>query len=300
MRKGAGMRVLVAVDGSNSSDALIQEVARRPWPAGTRFAVITVVDPYFFTKAPALLEEAKQSAQKSLEAMTQLIEQAGWPVEKSVVLGNTRHALARSASEWRADLVMMGSHGRGTVGRLLVGSTTQAVLRHSECSVEIVRSTRHKPASAEGMRVMVPTDGSEHAEAALRAVAQRPWPKNSVFKVLASPEYPVLVGEYPYFATEQVTDLTKQTLEHASSAVETGAALLAKAGLNVSSEVMEPEDTPAQSILSAAEAWNADLIVLGSHGRRGFDRLILGSVSETVALHAKCSVEVIRKPVPLM
>lgn len=76
--------------------------------------------------------------------------------------------------------------------------------------------------------------------------------------------------------------------------------MLAKVGLNVSSEVMKPEDTPAHSILSAAEAWNAELIVMGSHGRRGFDRLVLGSVSETVALHAKCSVEVIRKPVPLM
>ncbi len=294
------MRVLVAVDGSSSSDAVIREVARRPWPTGTQFAVVTVVDPYFFTKAPLLLDEAKQSAQKSLEAIAQPIEQANWPVEREVVLENPRHALPRAASEWKADLVMMGSHGVGTVGRLLVGSTTQAVLRHAQCSVEIVRSAAGKNVTEDGMRILIPTDGSEHAEAALRSVAERPWPKGSIFKVLASPEYPVLVGEYPYFAPEQVTDLTKQSLEHASAAVETGAAMLAKVGLNVSSEVMKPEDTPAHSILSAAEAWNAELIVMGSHGRRGFDRLVLGSVSETVALHAKCSVEVIRKPVPLM
>ena len=57
----------------------------------------------------------------------------------------------------------------------------------------------------------------------------------------------------------------------------------------------EPKETPAYAILSSAEEWRADLVVMGSHGRRGFDRIVLGSVSETVALHAKCSVELVRK-----
>jgi nucleotide-binding universal stress UspA family protein len=288
------MRVLVAVDGSSSAEALIREVARRPWPAGSEIAVMTMVDPYFFTKAPLLLEEAKQSAQKSVEELAKPVVEAGLQVSPIVALGNPRHALARYASEWKADLVMMGSHGRGAVGRLLVGSTTQAVLRHATCSVEIVRSKGSVIAG--GIRVLVPTDGSEHAQAALAAVAARPWPQGSEFRVMTSPEYPVLVGEYPYYATEQVADLTKQSLEHANVAVEKGAALLAKAGLKVSSEVIEPEDTPSHSILVTAKEWNADLIVVGSHGRRGFDRLILGSVSETVALHALCSVEVVRTP----
>jgi len=292
------MKVLVAVDGSSSSDAVIREVARQSWPAGSEIAVVTVVDPYFFTKAPLLMEEAKQSAQKALEEMAKPLIEAGLRASPMVILDNPRHALPRAASEWKADLVMMGSHGRGTVGRLLVGSTTQAVLRHATCSVEIVRSKGTE--SSGGMRVLVPTDGSEHAQAALAEVAARPWPNGSEFRVMASPEYPVLVGEYPYYAPEQVSDLTKQSLAHASAAVEKGAAMLARAGLNVSSEVMEPKDTPSHSILDAAKEWNADLIVVGSHGRRGFDRLILGSVSETVALHATCSVEVVRMPVAVM
>jgi nucleotide-binding universal stress UspA family protein len=292
------MKVLVAVDGSSSSAVVIGEVARRPWPAGSEITVVTVVDPYFFTKAPLLLEEAKHSAQKSVEEITKPLADAGLRVNPMVVLDNPRHALPRVASEWKADLVIMGSHGTGAVGRLLVGSTTQAVLRHATCSVEIVRSK--EAASGGGMRVLVATDGSEHAQAALAAVAQRPWPQGSEFRVMASPEYPVLVGEYPYYAPEQVSDLTKQSLAHANAAVEKGAALLAKAGLNVSSAVIEPQDTPSRSILDAAKEWNADLLVMGSHGRRGFDRLILGSVSETVALHAACSVEVVRMPLVVM
>jgi Universal stress protein family len=126
--------------------------------------------------------------------------------------------------------VVMGSHGRGAVGRLLRGSTAQAVLRHAECSVEIVRVVAEGGSSG-GMRVLVPTDGSTHAEATLRTIAELPWPPRSEFKVLTSPEYPVLVGEYPYYAPEQLAELTKQSLEHAKSAVETGAELLKQGGL---------------------------------------------------------------------
>jgi nucleotide-binding universal stress UspA family protein len=296
------MKILIAVDGSSSSDAVIQEAATRPWPAGVEFAAVTVIDPFFFPKASLLLEEAKKSTQESLKEQARPIMDRGWPVNAVVILDNPRHALPRAASEWKADLILLGSHGRGAVGRLLLGSTAQAVLRHAGCSVEIVRSGEVKKTEGrgEGMLVLIPTDGSEYAEEALRSVVERPWPKESEFKVVATPEYPVLVGEYPYFAPDQLTELTRSSRAHAAKAAKSATELLAKARLKVSSEVTEPKDTPAHCILSAAKQWRADLIVMGSHGRRGFDRLILGSVSETVALHATCSVEVIRKPLAVL
>ncbi len=70
--------------------------------------------------------------------------------------------------------------------------------------------------------------------------------------------------------------------------------ILSDAGLNVSGTVAVPSDTAKQIILSDADEWGADLIVCGSHGRRGVNRFLLGSVSEAVATHAKCSVEIIR------
>jgi len=286
------MRIFVAVDGTSSSDVVIQEAARRPWPAGSQFALVQAIDPYFFTHAPAPMEEAKEGAAKILEQLAKPLTDAGWEVESNVIFANPRHGLTQAASERRADLLMMGSHGRGTVSRLLLGSTAQAVLRHAECSVEIIRSRGE--AREEGMRVLVASDGSQHGKAAVLAVATRPWPKGSEFKVLSSPEYPVLVGEYPYYAPEQVAELSKQSMENAKEAIEDGAEVLKQAGLNANGEVIEPMDTPAHSILAAAEDWKADLIVMGSHGRRGFDRLVLGSVSESVALHAKCSVELVR------
>jgi nucleotide-binding universal stress UspA family protein len=65
--------------------------------------------------------------------------------------------------------------------------------------------------------------------------------------------------------------------------------------LKVYSNVPIVRDRTFQVILDEAEKWKADVIVLGSHGRSGFDRMVMGSVSESVALHARCSVEVIRR-----
>jgi len=294
------MRILVGVDGSSSSDAVLQEAARRPWPAGSEFNVMTVVDPFFFTRAPAILEEAKKNTLQSLEEQATSLVDSGWRVSADVVLDNPRHALPRAAKRWKADLVLLGSHGHGAVGRLLLGSTAQAVLRHAECSVEIVRKSGAEQGAGPGMRLLIPTDGSEHADAALKSVADRPWPNGSEFLIVASPEYPVLAGEYPYFPTEDLDQVMKHGREHAKESARSGEGFLQKVGLKAFSQVTEVHDSPAQAILATAREWKADLIVMGSHGRRGFDRLILGSVSETVALHAHCSVEVIRKPLAVL
>lgn len=294
------MRILIGSDGSNSSESIIQEVVSRPWPADSEFKLATVVDPFFFTRAPLLLEEAKERTSQALREQAKPIEQAGWSVQTEVALDSPRHALPNIASVMNADLILLGSHGRGTVGRLLLGSTAQAVLRHAGCSVEVVRRPRPGRSLTAGMRVLLPTDGSELAEHALRVVSERPWPLQTEFRIIASPEYPVLIGEYPYYAPEQLADLTRSSRDHAVQSAQNGEKLLSVTGFQISQAVIEPLDSPAHAILSAADAWLPDLIVMGSHGRRGFDRLLLGSVSETVALYARCSVEVVRKPTAIL
>jgi len=288
------MKLLIALDGSTGSDAVVREVASRPWPQGSEASVLSAIDPFFFTKAPLLLAEAKKDAQAGLDESVESLKKSGLAVRTEVVMENPRHEIPKAASAFKADLIVMGSHGRGAFGRLLMGSTAQAVLRHATCAVEIVRGPQRAAREGGGMRVLAATDGSEYAEAALRMVAGQPWPEGTEIRVISTPELPLIAGAYPYYPPEVMTEATEVNANHAREAVQKGVEIVKKTGMRISCEVTEPQESPVRAILGMADLWGADLIVVGSHGRRGFDRYMMGSVSEAVALHAHCSVEVVR------
>jgi nucleotide-binding universal stress UspA family protein len=291
------MRVLIALDATPSAAAILQEAAARPWPAGSSFSLLTVLDPYGFAKAPLLLEKAKAAARSQLQNAAESLEGAGWKSNTDVILGNPRRAISGYAAGWEADLLLVGSHGHGNMARFFLGSTARAALRRAPCSVEIVRArAKEGDGGKDGkMKILVATDGSEFSVAALRSVAGRPWPQGSEVKVLAVPELVLPLQEFPYFDAVEIEEVNKSEMEHTRASVAEGEKILSGKGLKVSTEVPVLWGMPSQAILNEAEKWHARMIVLGSHGRRGFDRLTMGSVSETVALHAGCSVEVIRE-----
>jgi nucleotide-binding universal stress UspA family protein len=146
------------------------------------------------------------------------------------------------------------------------------------------------------MRVLVATDGSEFSAAAIRAVAVRAWPKGSVAKVMSIPEPFLPMSQFPFFEVEEVERLNTAALKAAKKYATAGADALFSANLEATADTPFPKSSNGREIVMEAERWHPDLIVMGSHGRRGFDRWYMGSVSEYVALHAPCSVEVIRIP----
>ena len=199
--------------------------------------------------------------------------------------------------DWRADLVIVGCNDLGDLGRLLLGSIARSVVRHAPCSVEVARPHRVRAKGSlhrAGMRILVATDGSDFAIAAVHSVANRPWPAESVAKVISVPEF-ILLKDPSYFKTHEGKNLRKASIDDAESCIGAGVRILSRSSLKVCSDVPNIEDRPYRVILNEADTWDADLIVVGSHGRSGFDRVIMGSVSEAVALHASCSVEVIRR-----
>lgn len=144
------------------------------------------------------------------------------------------------------------------------------------------------------MRILLATDGSELSGAAVRTVAQRPWPTGSIVRVLsvAQPVYPP--GELTFVGTAY-EQMTKDLVEEAKKIAAKGVEALRGPGLAIESAVREGE--PRREIVAEAETWGADLIVLGSHGRTGVKRWLMGSVAEHVVRHAPCSVEVARTPI---
>jgi nucleotide-binding universal stress UspA family protein len=295
------MKVLVAIDCSPASERVVEEAAARPWPQDAIFSVVNVVDVQRFGRWPALIEDAKREAEQLVKRGTEQLVCKGLRAQFEVILGFPRKAISDYAKEWHADLIMAGSHGHSAIGRFLLGSVAQGILRTAPCAMEIVRSTADKPVpSSHPMKILLATDGSDCSVGAIHSVANRPWPGGTVFKALSVEELIMLDGQmagYPLssvYPQSLLDELMTQSRDRSSSAVETAREVLKRAGMKVLDDRAMPIGDPRTLILDAAQAWHADLIVLGSHGRRGLDRFLMGSVAESVAIHSHCSVEVIR------
>lgn len=147
------------------------------------------------------------------------------------------------------------------------------------------------------MKILLAVDGSDYSNAAVDAVAARPWPEGSSVQIISAmelsftptPETWALPDSYYAQAEQAAKEQAESVVREASQRLRAGQALPMESFTTI--KVGRAEDV----ILDEAEKWGADLIVLGSHGYRAFKRFLLGSVSQAVATHAKCSVEIVRR-----
>lgn len=137
------MKVLIAVDGSECSETMVQELIARNWPSDYQLRVLTVIEtPNIYGMVmsvehlpKAILEVAERIACKVFETL----KQAGWNASYKVRQGVADEEIVEEARTWDADLIMMGTHGRSGLSKLLIGSVAQRVSARAPCSVEIVR-----------------------------------------------------------------------------------------------------------------------------------------------------------------
>lgn len=145
------------------------------------------------------------------------------------------------------------------------------------------------------MKLLIATDGSKYSEAAVKSVANRPWPANTEIKVLTVME-PIATnlmvgGEFAFDLSSYQQRLHDMLTEVAQNAAQS---LSAAGHSNVSTLIRE--GAVAEAIIDEAKEWGADLIVLGTRGRQGISLFLIGSVAQRVAAHAPCSVELVRLP----
>jgi nucleotide-binding universal stress UspA family protein len=145
------------------------------------------------------------------------------------------------------------------------------------------------------MKILLAIDGSPCSEAAVEEIAKRPWPADSQVRVISVVEPPALLTVEPYIdSTDYFAEVEKAAGDAARKVIERAAAKLREGGnLMVATEVLR--GSPRRVIVEEAETWSADLIAIGSHGYGTWERLLLGSVSQSVATHAECSVEIVRR-----
>ncbi|HKC63582.1 MAG TPA: universal stress protein [Pyrinomonadaceae bacterium] len=146
------MKIILAVDGSACSDAAVEEVARRPWPDDTQVRIIYAIEPPApltsgpWTYANSYEEQEAMERAQGQETLSvaevklrDRKETSRLGITTEVIVGSPKRVIVEEAEKWGADLIVVGSHGYRSWERMLLGSVSQAVALHSECSVEIVR-----------------------------------------------------------------------------------------------------------------------------------------------------------------
>ncbi len=148
------------------------------------------------------------------------------------------------------------------------------------------------------MKILLATDGSKYSERALRTIVKEyrtEGVKVRVLHVIEEIHAYISAGLIPHYVP-RVAKVERARRIDAEKLVERSARALHKAGFEASTVVATGD--PKSAIIDQAKKWNADLIVVGSHGWKGFNRFLMGSVSEAVIRHAGCSVEVVRISAP--
>jgi nucleotide-binding universal stress UspA family protein len=305
--EGHLMKVLIGVDGSTGSDIAISELKRAGLPQRADAVVLSAADVILPASADAVaqvssdwlakeIEKARARAMDAVEQARAIAARASktieaafpdWIVHSEGCADSPAWGLVKKAEEWEADLLVVGSHNRSALGRLMLGSVAQRVLHYAPTSVRISR--RGARAEDSPVALIAGVDGSRDAEAAVSAVAARTWPPGSTVLLVTAID--------PVMATGAVNaQASAHTAESIQGINEASVRRLSDAGLAVTPLVKEGD--PRRILVQEAKRLEADCIFLGARGLRGVERLLLGSVSAAVAARARCSVEVVRPARP--
>lgn len=289
------MRMLFATDGSAGSQTALEFVLALPYRPADRVEVLSVpvhqligtgFEGYGAYVAEVMEAEIAEARRAAAEAVAQL-HARGIETGLRLADGLPAEAILAAASAARADLIIVGSRGRGRIAGAILGSTARALARHSPIPVLVIRDRRDAP-----RRILVAVDGSADSRAAIAALAQLPLPRNAEVTLLH------VAGERSYAGLPAGTlgDELRAAVEREerNSALEM---LRVSSGLLPSGTIprLEMERGPAADrVLAYAGAMGADLIVLGSRGATLGGGFVQGSTADRVLAGAHCAVLVAR------
>ena len=234
-----------------------------------------------------------EEARVTLAAHTgKILQEAGVPYVSLIERGHPVEVITRLAAEREMDLIVIGSRGLSGVEAFLLGSVSEGVLHHAHCPVLLVRGVHALQEAPEWKRILLASDGSEgacQAAGAALEIAQKFAASLDVLNVqdASSLSYRLL----PFLPVDSATPtvyaaklLAKITRDVSEQAIEAG----------VRCSFHQETGYPAEIIVDFANRCDASLIVIGSRGMGTFKSLVLGSVSNRVARHSRCSVLVTR------
>jgi len=232
--------------------------------------------------------ELKKVAEAAAARVTEITHRTQEEFELIVDDGTPQALILTRAEEWLADLIIVGSHGQTSAADALLGSVTDSIIRHAHCPVLIVRSGKRTG------RILAGTDFSDPALPALRVAADEANRVGGELTVVHSLDLVWAPVAYPAmaFGGAPITVSPDQIKELETVATQRLEESLKQ--LNVTGDTLVTNGPAGTALIEVASERNADLIVVGTVGRTGLRRALLGSVAETVAKQAPCSVLIVR------
>ncbi|MEF8824882.1 MAG: universal stress protein [Halapricum sp.] len=280
--------ILVPTDGSKCAQAAVGYAEDLATRYEARVHALCVADSRTLENAPRADQTKRERAELAERTCNELSE-SGIEVEQAVRTDIPHKAILRYATEQDIDLIVMGTHGRTGVERYLLGSVTEKVVRLSDVPVLTVQAEDESDVTYPYTDILVPTDGSEGAEAAISPavdVARTYDARIHALSVIATMAMGVDVR------SRAILDALE---ESARSAVETIEKQAAQASVSAVETAIQ-HGYPYRTIRSYVEENDVDLVVMGTHGRSGIERYLLGSVAEKTVRTSPVPVMTVRMP----
>lgn len=283
--------IIATTDFADVSNHAVEVCARLAAKSAARVTLLHAYDPIPLGPAvsyPASIwagddfaKQMKAAAERALRSIHRA-RMSDVDVEVAAIAAqNTSHGICDYANNHHADLVVVGTHGRTGVAHLLIGSVAERVVRHAPCSVLTVRP--HVDVATFPRHILVATDFSEQSQAALGDVSRlgRAFDaKVTVLHVFQESPDGLPRPRVGYRSLTDVEGQLREALDDIRSAHFEGRGAI---DLVVSS-------APALAIAQYAQRHDVDLIVMGTHGRTGLRRMLIGSVAEKTTRIAPCAV----------
>jgi nucleotide-binding universal stress UspA family protein len=280
-------RVLVPYDTSTQAEYALEHAVTAFDDAD--IVLLHVIEPFVDHTSAYNASNYRQqfeTAETMLDDVCEEYEDAA-RIETRVQYGRPIHGIVSTLTEDRFDHVVIGSHGRDGASRLLLGSVAETVARRSPVPVTVVRTL---PKTDDPQTVLVPFDASAMSKRALEYALDQ-FPDASVTALYVT--YPTENGlAAPNSEFDAFEDWSEQRTDHTESILSTAKEVADERTRAIETEHID--GTPADAIVEFTEDESFEHVVVGSTGRDGLARLLLGSVAETVIRRSPVSVTVVK------
>ncbi|BFU94798.1 MAG: putative Universal stress protein [Nitrospira sp.] len=286
------MKILLPVDGSNQSYEAVR--ALKCLAKADRLVLLHALNvprPAYPMMMPEVAEELYQGLERSmredgerlLDRVQSLLPLHAGPASKRLEVGSPADIIVTVAEQDHIDLIVMGARGVGPVEERLLGSVSHRVLTQAPCAKLVVSG----PVKAM-KQVLLSIQGPNDQEAALRFLQGRPF--HDPVEICLLTVLPTVRPPWPAGASV-AEQLEGRALESARDFIEETAASLRAFGYQAKGRAVL--GSPTEAILAEARQVRSDLILMGSRGRKGVTRFVLGSVSHAVLHKMPCPVLVL-------